>query len=54
MVHSGFEPTAVNQTFTTLRGFDLTLMLVHEGDGVDQGEILFMVASEARGLVGEG
>ncbi len=31
-----------------------SLVLVDEGDGVDQGEILFMVAAQARGLVGEG
>ena len=32
----------------------LALVLVNEGDGVDQGKVLFMVASEAGGLVGEG
>ena len=32
----------------------LALVLVNEGDGVDQGEVLFMVAAQAGGLVGEG
>ena len=30
------------------------LMLVHEGDGVDEGEVLLVIAPQPRGLVGEG
>ena len=33
---------------------DLALVLMQEGDDVDQGEVLLMIAAQARGLVGEG
>ena len=33
--------------------FDLTLVLMHEGNRVDEGQVLFMITTQARRLVRE-